>query len=212
MAFYDTELRYVHVNRCLADANGVPVEAHRGRTTSEVVPDFPADLLAEYQTVLAGGEAVLNRVTGVGRGGSTWQLNLFPVRRGPTEVIGLGIIAQDVTQRVHSEKRLRESEARYRGLTQAIPQMVYVANGAGEIIYFNNRWIEFTGLTIERCRADGWDEAIHPDDLPAVIASWRGSSSKARTCIARSFAYAASWMVPSAGFSPRRYRYAAMKG
>jgi PAS domain S-box-containing protein len=181
MAFYDKQLRYVHINKCLADANQLPIEAHLGKTPREVMPDYPEELLSEFESVLTSGQAILNRVV-TERGSETgeiWQLNLFPVRRDD-ESIGLGVIAQAVTERIRTEKRLRDSEARYRGLTQAVPQMVWVADATGAMTFFNQRWVDYTGITLDQGRGGGWMSAAHPDDLPGLVAA-RQAAFEGRT-------------------------------
>jgi PAS domain-containing protein len=47
----------------------------------------------------------------------------------------------------HAQEAIGESEERFRGLAEAIPQMVYVVTAQGDIEYLSQRWREFTGLT-----------------------------------------------------------------
>ena len=85
LAFFDRDLRFVRVNDYLAAGNGLPVAEHIGRTLGEVLPNFPADAVADIKDVLATGTPVLNRlVTGghSGSDGAVWQSNYYPVRRG----------------------------------------------------------------------------------------------------------------------------------
>ena len=77
-------------------------------------------------------------------------------------------------ERARSVELLRRSEDRYRSLTEAVPQMVWVADAAGVITYYNQRWIDYTGVTVEQGEA-GWMTVAHPDDLPRLAASWRGA-------------------------------------
>ena len=71
------------------------------------------------------------------------------------------------------EKRLLGSEERYRGLTQAVPQMVWVADAAGEMLFFNQRWTDYTGITLEGGRGGAWISAVYPEDVPGLSATWR---------------------------------------
>jgi PAS domain S-box-containing protein len=59
-AVLDTDLRYVLVNEALAEINGLPVEAHIGRTLSEVVPDLAEGATEAFQRVLGSGEPLLD--------------------------------------------------------------------------------------------------------------------------------------------------------
>jgi PAS domain S-box-containing protein len=49
---------------------------------------------------------------------------------------------------------------------------VFTANAAGEIDFFNDRWFEFTGLTLAQSQNDGWQLLIHPDDLDKYMTEW----------------------------------------
>lgn len=73
---------------------------------------------------------------------------------------------------VEANKRLIESERRYRFLADAVPQLIWTADQDGQFDYFNARWLTYTGRTFEQLRGDGWHTVIHVDDLPRTIASW----------------------------------------
>jgi len=73
------------------------------------------------------------------------------------------------------ERLLRESEERYRALSEAIPQMVWTARKDGAMEYFNQRWQDYTGLNLAASEGDGWQQVVHPHDLPELARSWRGA-------------------------------------
>lgn len=73
------------------------------------------------------------------------------------------------------ELLLREQAAQqyYRLLTEAIPQMVWTARPDGYLDYYNQRWFEYTGLSEEESlTAQGWQMALHPDDVDKCVNSW----------------------------------------
>jgi PAS domain S-box-containing protein len=72
---------------------------------------------------------------------------------------------RDLTVRELEEKTLRESEASFRQLADAMPQIVWTAGPDGNVEYHNRRWCDYTGLTPEQSRDWGWQPALHPDDL-----------------------------------------------
>lgn len=78
----------------------------------------------------------------------------------------------DITDRKQAEKEIRQSEERYRYLTESIPQLVWTANVEGVLLDVNQRWLDFTGLTVARAQAEGWPAVVHPDDVSTMGDRW----------------------------------------
>ena len=64
---------------------------------------------------------------------------------------------------------MRESEARYRALADAMPQIVWTTGPDGKATYYNRRWFEYTGLEPGPPQGDEWIRVVHPDDLGPTI-------------------------------------------
>src|SRR5437879_5357642 len=72
-----------------------------------------------------------------------------------------------------SGREMDEGERRFRSLADALPQMVWITKSDGTVEYRNQRWITYTGLTLEQSLGEGWWRvAFHPDDLQLVIDRW----------------------------------------
>ena len=83
-------------------------------TLAEAVPNMPASIVADFHEVLATGKPLLNRQA-TGRPGAperTWLATYFPVRSEDGRSLGIGIVAQDMTEQLAAEAGLRESEVR----------------------------------------------------------------------------------------------------
>jgi PAS domain S-box-containing protein len=70
-------------------------------------------------------------------------------------------VGQDVTERKHTEDKLRS-------LVDAIPHFVWIAGSDGSTIYHNQRLIDFLAMTHEQTEGAGWIESVHPDDQQRV--------------------------------------------
>src|SRR5262249_25356141 len=75
----------------------------------------------------------------------------------------------DITARKRAEVALRESEERFRTLTEALPNIVWTAEADGALDYVNARITEYSGLTPEQTLGWGWESTIHPEELPRFL-------------------------------------------
>ena len=80
---------------------------------------------------------------------TTVQTIKVPMRDEHGAVTGLLGIFWDITERQQNEVKLRESELLFHTLTDAMPQMVWMCTPDGLSIYFNQQWVDYTGLTLE---------------------------------------------------------------
>ena len=73
-----------------------------------------------------------------------------------------------------AEDALRQREDYLRLTIDTIPVLAWCTRPDGWNEFLNQRWLDYTGLTIEEARGWGWKVAIHPDDLPRVLDVWQG--------------------------------------
>ncbi|HEX7999853.1 MAG TPA: PAS domain S-box protein [Pyrinomonadaceae bacterium] len=74
--------------------------------------------------------------------------------------------------RKQAESELQASEERYRSLADAMPQIVWTARPDGYLDYYNQRWFEYTGTTMEQTMGWGWQPVLHPDDVEMALRRW----------------------------------------
>jgi len=125
-----------------------------------------SDLELECRLPRAGAEP--RWVTLVGRADYADQVR----REG---VLGMTGVVQDITARRSAADALRQSEEVLRALANTIPQLAWMAQADGAIVWFNERWFEYTGTTPDQVVGWGWQKAIEPTVLPAVLDRWKAS-------------------------------------
>jgi PAS domain S-box-containing protein len=115
LCLLDRNLRYVRVNERLAEMNGLPAAAHIGRTVREIVPNLADDVEPLMRRVFRTGEPL----TGIELVGETaaqpgvkriWVESWAPLVDRDGKVLGINIMAEEVTERRNGEK-LREAFA-----------------------------------------------------------------------------------------------------
>jgi PAS domain S-box-containing protein len=117
----DTEMRFVRINERLAEINGICAADHIGRTLRELLPDI-ADAAEEiFRKVMESGKPAL----GIEVCGKTpaqpgverfWQESWLPLKDSQGNIVGINIVAEEITERKQIEEALQRSEAKFRGI------------------------------------------------------------------------------------------------
>ncbi|MGB6431635.1 MAG: PAS domain S-box protein [Candidatus Acidiferrales bacterium] len=68
-----------------------------------------------------------------------------------------------------AQDALVEGEGRFRTLANNIPQMAWMADDKGNIFWYNDRWFDYTGTTLNDMQGWGWKKVHHPDHVQAVV-------------------------------------------
>jgi PAS domain S-box-containing protein len=90
-------------------------------------------------------------------------------------VLGMTGVAQDISTRRGAEDTLRQSEEVLRALANTIPQLAWMAQADGAIVWFNERWFDYTGTTPDQVVGRGWQSTCEPSVLPAVMERWEAT-------------------------------------
>jgi PAS domain S-box-containing protein len=75
---------------------------------------------------------------------------------------------RDNAAREQAEKAHVESETRFRDMANNISQLAWVADENGSIFWYNQRWFDYTGTTLEDMAGSGWQKMLRPDYVPGV--------------------------------------------
>ena len=90
------------------------------------------------------------------------------------------VLIKEMAARIHAAGErllvvaaLRESEAKFRIIADAMPQMVWSTLPDGYHDYYNEQWYRYTGVPHNSTDGDGWNGIFHPDDQERAWATWR---------------------------------------
>lgn len=89
------------------------------------------------------------------------------------QIDGIIFFANDVTEQVLSRKKIEESEKEIRYLAESMPQIVWVTDAKGQNTYFNQQWVEYTGLSLEESYSNGWTKPFHWEDKAQASEAWK---------------------------------------
>jgi PAS domain S-box-containing protein len=154
-----------------------------GRVWSDAAPVWVADLAEDetFQRRAAAIEGQLRSAFGfpVMLGGEVLgMVEFFSNEPKPPDeelLLMMAAIGSQVGQfinRRQAESALQASEERYRSLADAMPQIVWTARADGYFDYYNRRWFEYTGMTMEQTAGWGWQPVLHPDDVEMALRRW----------------------------------------
>ena len=81
-------------------------------------------------------------------------------------------IVMDVSELRIKEQKIKDSEEKFRTITNTTPQMVWSCSATGEAEYFNNQWLSYTGVKEGECLGFNWMDFVHPEDRHRVMSLW----------------------------------------
>jgi PAS domain S-box-containing protein len=176
LCFLDRNLRFVSVNKRLAEMHNLPVASHLGRHIAEVLADKFSQCEPYLQRALNGepSSGLEVRYPDPHRPGTmrTLLISYQPARDEVDEVIGVSMSVVDITRRKQAEEALAESEDHYRHAVELNPQIPWTAEPDGTVLAASLRWETLTGLSVEGSLGTGWVRALHPDDVPETLKAW----------------------------------------
>ena len=190
LGLLDGDLRVRHMNRALGTMSDRALSAEVGIPLWDVIPDLRAAIEPRLKQVLTGGRAVPKvdvRTKSNTRPDKVreFEVTFFPLltslARGGQR--GAGMVVADVTSRNRGERRLRESEERFRTLTEGNAAMVWTTDQDGAFARPQPKWTAFTGQAAEASLGWGRLDCVHPDDRATVRDAWT-EALRSRTPIA----------------------------
>ena len=110
-----------------------------------------------------------------------------PLRTGDGPLLYWVGVNLEIEDRKQAEEKLRSSEAhliealadvkkseeRLRLVVDSIPALIHTARPDGYLDYFNRRWLEYLGVTLDKVAGWNWTAFVHPEDVEGIVAKWR---------------------------------------
>ncbi|MBD2542242.1 PAS domain S-box protein [Coleofasciculus sp. FACHB-SPT36] len=172
----------------LFDADGKPVD-HRilqvnpaferqsgivnpeGKTASKLAPGVEQYWNDLYAQVIHTGAPIRTEVRADAL--SRW-FDVLVSRVGDAAMHQVAIVFTDISARKQAEATIRQGEAQFRQLADAMPQQVWITDAGGNTQYVNQQWTTYTGLTLEQTQDIYYAlQVIHPDDFEMTSEMWR---------------------------------------
>jgi PAS domain S-box-containing protein len=180
LAVLSPDCRYLQINQRLTDICGISVEDHLGRSVRDCVPALADAVEGIVRSIMSTGEPIAGIEVGSQRADRTeerwWVTYWHPLRDRKGEIVGVNVAAEEVTERKRAEavlaandQALRESELRFRELADNISQFAWTADASGWIYWYNKRWHDYTGTTLEDMQGWDWQKVHHPEHVDRVV-------------------------------------------
>ncbi len=104
-----------------------------------------------------------------------WLNTRAPRQWSPEEINFMGVavnILWEAVERARATQVSKENEERFRALADNIAQLAWMADDKGWIFWYNRRWFDYTGTTLEQMQGWGWAQVHHPEHLRRVTDKW----------------------------------------
>lgn len=113
-----------------------------------------------------------------------------PLRDSRGDILRWLHLIIDVDDQKRAEEALSASENHLTQIVNSLPGLAWAASTDGLAEYFNQRYLDYTGLTFEEALGEGWTRAVHPDDLQGLVKRWveilrHGGASEAEARLRR---------------------------
>ncbi len=148
-----------------------PLSAVLGRQVREVMSPAMYEARRPYLERALAGESVSYEVDFVrSTGALATQVVHVPHRDASGRTLGVYVVVSDISERKIAEQKIAESEARFRAIANSAPVLIWVTGAEEKREFVNQAYLDFLGLTYAEALDFDWRRALHPDDLPRILA------------------------------------------
>jgi PAS domain S-box-containing protein len=188
LAFLTPDCRYQKINRHLTEICGISIADHIGRSVRDTVPQVAEQVENIVETILRVGEPITGiEVTGQRPDGSNaervWITSWHPLKAADGGIVGINVVAEEITERKRAEAAQLEAENALRHLNATLERRVeeeaqerarlwnvsqdllVVTDMDGRFVSVNPAWNATLGYSEEDLLSKTFEWLVHPDDL-----------------------------------------------
>ncbi|HET9238329.1 MAG TPA: PAS domain S-box protein [Oligoflexus sp.] len=174
----DESGQIVEMNEEALKMHGFPTRDDIIAAAEDYKPSFQLKTL-DFQSIdfadwpirrLARGERFNNFEVWVETPFRTWMASYggSPVIDDSGRIIAGVLTIRDITAQREAENRIRE-------LAESMTQLAWIAQPNGDIVWYNRRWFEYSGTTLDQMLGWGWQSMHDPEYLPEVMERWNSA-------------------------------------
>ncbi len=135
-------------------------------------PEYMPQSLRAVEDFVTLGRTVPYEKEYIRKDGSRWWALFAATRLDGGE--GAEFVV-DITEAKRAEEALRQSEERFRAISDLVPDLLWSNDPSGATGWYNQRWFEYTGQSLVEDEAYDWLYAVHPDDREASLRAFLDS-------------------------------------
>ncbi|KFN41029.1 hypothetical protein N789_03870 [Arenimonas oryziterrae DSM 21050 = YC6267] len=166
--FKDTQNTILRINQFAAAAAGRAVCEIEGRSAAEIYPNESDAFYADDLEVIASGRpklGIVQTLTGEDGREHVLQLDKVPYFDDQRQVIGIAVLARDITEQRRAMQLLRESERRFSDMLGNMHLASVTLDREARITYCNPYLLRLTGWTLAEVLGRDWFETFMPAEL-----------------------------------------------
>ncbi len=184
----DDDILHISDNPTSAKLFGTTPEAMRNQKASSlgIPPKYLRLWFHQYQLAQRSQAPVrFEYPHKIGRDKKWLSATVCPIEVSTLARPRFAYVVEDITNRKQAERerlqlslehearvQAQEAQQRYQLMAETVPQIVWTAGPDGAVDYFNQRWTDYTGMTLEESLGWEWQPVLHPDDRSQNIERW----------------------------------------
>jgi PAS domain S-box-containing protein len=173
MAILDDNLRFVQVNKQIADMGGLSIEQHLGKSVFELFPTFASAHESIYRQIFTTGQPLINieisweDLRNPGTIGY-WLMSYQPILNTDNQIIGMSYVAIDISDRKRIEDALQASEIRYRAIIEDQTEMIARFSADSTLLFVNDAYCRYFNVSQDEVINNSYSPVIFEEDLEKV--------------------------------------------